>query len=125
MKQLIIAFVFCCAAVKAAENLEDTPKPVVEASQPTAQEGAGLLEQLRQTFGAKTEVAQEVRPVVDPSTLDVSSDDQGDVDFDFNENAESGYVDDSSEHQQEELSGEEMSEYFADVAADDIDGVGL
>lgn len=121
MKRLmIIALAIGCVGMRAAENFEAESVVAADAAQPVSQDSAMFLEQLRQALGTKNDGAEEVRQVVDPSLEFYQQDDvdlEGAQDFDFEEeDVESNFMIDEPSHEQNvELSGEEMSGYFADV----------
>lgn len=115
MKRVGIVLILGFLGIRAAEILP-----------PAIQESAGFLEQIRQAVGGKSESSaeEEVRPVVDAAAdaeQQAASDLQGADDFDF-ETESPGFFEESNA-EREELSGEGMSEHFADVGTETVEGL--
>ena len=114
MKRIIICLALGFLSAQAAEVIQSVVQPV-------AQESVGFLDQIKQVLGAKIDQVEEVRPVVDPAAdMQLAETLEGAEDFDFDDGVATNFLDESSKEKEVELSGEEMSEYFADVDANAV-----
>lgn len=128
MKRLLMVTIVLFFVKALAEDVASMqPHSVADVAMSTAQQSADFLEKLRQDLGPKDGGVEKVRPVVDVSadSFQAGADLEGDVDFDFEENAGTGIVvDEPVENRQEDLPREEMSGYFADAGIETIEGIG-